>query len=302
MKIFLSWSRPRSRAVAEALNDWLKRVIQAVKPFYSPDIEKGAKWSNELDGALEGTRFGIICLTPDNLNSTWVHYEAGALSKTPDALIWTFLHGINHGDVPQPLGKFQHTLAEKEDVFKLLKSINKRLADVGGEPLDITVLNENFEMYWPKLEEKLKAAEDIGDSVEKPREEREILLEILDIVRNQQRTDRNMPDLAFDSSSRARSMETYQSIDIPPGVNISPEIAKRVRDEIMADYPSVNVSFIKVNDKAMINIYCAQWSSSSDLPKILGRIQEMIGISGLYARAIISRRTEAAYLNNPQSA
>jgi hypothetical protein len=56
MKIFLSWSKPRSRAVAEALNDWLKRVIQVVKPFYSPDIEKGAKWSNELDAALEGTR------------------------------------------------------------------------------------------------------------------------------------------------------------------------------------------------------------------------------------------------------
>jgi hypothetical protein len=67
MKIFLSWHGKRSRAIAEALNDWLRRVIQAVKPFYSPEIEKGAKWSSELDSALEGTRFGIICLTPDNL-------------------------------------------------------------------------------------------------------------------------------------------------------------------------------------------------------------------------------------------
>lgn len=193
MKIFLSWSGARSRAIAEALNDWLKRVIQAVKPFYSPEIEKGAKWSSELDAALEGTRFGIICLTPDNLNSTWIHYEAGALSKTPDALIWTFLHGLNPGDVPQPLGRYQHTVAIKEDVFRLLASINKRLADVGGEPIDGAVLNENFELYWPKFEEKLKAAEELRVNAaanlksEKPRDEREILLEILEVARRQER-------------------------------------------------------------------------------------------------------------------
>jgi hypothetical protein len=196
MKIFLSWSGSRSRAVAEALNEWLKRAIQAVKPFYSPEIEKGAKWSNELDAALEDTRFGIICLTPDNLNSIWIHYEAGALSKTAGALIWTFLHGINPGDVPPPLGKFQHTVAQKDDVLLLLRTINKRLADVNSEPLSDAILEENFNLRWPQLEKKLKEAEDKGEqkvkssksaAVEKPRDEREILLEILEIVRSQQR-------------------------------------------------------------------------------------------------------------------
>jgi DNA-binding CsgD family transcriptional regulator len=198
MKIFISWSGARSRAIAEALNDWLKRVIQAVKPFYSPEIEKGAKWSSEIDAALEGTRFGIICLTPDNLENRWIHYEAGALSKTPEVVIWTFLHGLNPGDVPQPLGRFQHTVAAKDDVLRLLGSINKRLADVGGEPIDNAVLSENFELYWPKLEEKLKQAEkdkvaqtqaEHGAVIEKPRDEREILLEILEMVRSQQRSD-----------------------------------------------------------------------------------------------------------------
>lgn len=189
MKIFLSWSGARSRAIAEALNDWLKRVIQAVKPFYSPEIEKGAKWSSELDAALEGTRFGIICLTPDNLNSTWIHYEAGALSKTPDALIWTFLHGINAGDVPQPLGKYQHTVAVKEDVFRLVSSINKRLADVGGESIDATILAENFELYWPQLEEKLIQAEkaEAQDTSDGKLTTEEMLIEMLESIRYQQR-------------------------------------------------------------------------------------------------------------------
>lgn len=189
MKIFLSWSGDRSRAVAEALNDWLKRVIQAVKPFYSPEIEKGAKWSSEVANALEGTRFGIICLTPDNLESRWIHYEAGALSKTPDAVIWTFLHGIEPGDVPQPLGQFMATEAHKSDVLKMLIAINKRLVDVGREPIDGTVLIENFEVYWPKLEERLRMAEEVGKPFmpELSRNEREILLEILELVRDKNR-------------------------------------------------------------------------------------------------------------------
>lgn len=195
MKIFISWSGKRSRAVAEALNEYLKRVIQAVKPFYSPDIEKGAKWGNEIDNALEGTKFGIICLTPDNLHSTWVHYEAGALSKTPDAKIWTFLHGLGYGDVPPPLGKFQHTVAEKDDVLKLLQSINARLADVGLEPLGEQFLEENFNLFWGLLEKQLKEAEKLSDNPqvtnnEEPtvqRGEREMLGEVLELMREQQR-------------------------------------------------------------------------------------------------------------------
>jgi len=284
MKIFLSWSKPRSRAVAEALNDWLKRVIQAVKPFYSPDIEKGAKWSNELDAALEGTRFGIICLTPDNLDSTWIHYEAGALSKTPDALIWTFLHGINHGDVPQPLGKFQHTVAEKEDVFKLLKSINSRLADVGGEPIDIAVLSENFEMYWPRLEEKLKTAEGLGVSIEKPREERAILLEILEIVRNQQRIDKHTLDLFFNPSAPQPGTEYYFRIPLPQRSSVSFEDVQQIRDEISASYPNTDVRVWQNDTRTHIEIYPADTSINSDMSKILGRIKQITGIDTLHFR------------------
>jgi DNA-binding NtrC family response regulator len=59
------------------------------------------------------------------------------------------------------------------------------------------LLGENFEVFWPKLEEKLKAAGEISGQTtdateriasEKPRDEREILLEILETTRNQQRS------------------------------------------------------------------------------------------------------------------
>lgn len=240
MKVFLSWHGPRSRAVAEALNDWLKRVIQAVKPFFSPEIEKGAKWSSEIDGALEGTRFGIVCLTPDNLDSPWIHYEAGALSKTKDALIWTFLHGLAQGDVPQPLGRFQHTLAQKGDTLRLLKTINGRLADVGGEPLSEQLLEENFELFWPQLEKRLQAVEKIplksttnklpeGD---RPRAERAILDEILELVRSQER--RLIDPRQGRSSSRRSTLKEKEEVK---GVEIlfhskSDESVKKTLDRL----------------------------------------------------------------------
>jgi hypothetical protein len=173
--------------VAEALNDWLPRVIQAVKPFLSSEIEKGVKWSNEVDLALEGSDFGIVCLTPENLDSTWIHYEVGALSKTRNAVIWTFLLSLKTSEIKEPLGKFQHTLAEKTDVLRLLRSINKKLVEVGGDSLRDRILEDQFEDSWPKLKIKLEEAVEILQSEFSNENEAAKIDQILEIMKKQQR-------------------------------------------------------------------------------------------------------------------
>src|SRR5437899_3787788 len=82
--VFISWSGARSRHVAETLREWLPTVLQATKPWISRDIDKGARGLSEIDRALKAMKVGIICLTPENLDARWIHYEAGALSKTFD--------------------------------------------------------------------------------------------------------------------------------------------------------------------------------------------------------------------------
>ncbi len=70
MKAFISWSGPRSKAVAEALHDWLKEAVQSVDPWISSeDIRKGKRWSIQLAQQLESTQVGVICLTPENLTA-----------------------------------------------------------------------------------------------------------------------------------------------------------------------------------------------------------------------------------------
>jgi len=70
MKVFICWSEERSRVVAETLRIWLKRVIQELKPFLSThDIRAGKRWIPEIAGELAETKFGILCLTAENLDS-----------------------------------------------------------------------------------------------------------------------------------------------------------------------------------------------------------------------------------------
>src|SRR6185312_4306381 len=109
MDIFISWSGKRSRAFAEALRDWLPMIINAARPFLSSsDIDKGARWSTEIASRLEKARAGIICLTPGNMQSEWILFEAGALSKTlADTYVCTLLIDMKPTDVKGPLSQFQ---------------------------------------------------------------------------------------------------------------------------------------------------------------------------------------------------
>lgn len=44
------------------------------------DIQPGKAWDVELGKALRECKVGIICLTPENLKSDWMLFEAGVLS------------------------------------------------------------------------------------------------------------------------------------------------------------------------------------------------------------------------------
>ena len=96
----------------------------------SEDIGKGQQWRTTLTGALAESQRGIICLTPDNFDKPWVLFESGVLTKALERLVlYTLL--VNSLDPRalsgSPLSQFQHTLLQKEDVLRLLESINSEL-------------------------------------------------------------------------------------------------------------------------------------------------------------------------------
>ena len=109
--VFISWSGARSKAAAVALNDWLPTIIQRARPWMSEeDIQKGSRGLADVSGALHTMKIGLICLTPENLNEPWILFEAGALSKTQDARVCTFLlGGLKKSSLKNPIAMFQAT-------------------------------------------------------------------------------------------------------------------------------------------------------------------------------------------------
>lgn len=182
--VFISWSGERSRWVAEALQDWLPKVIQTARPWMSDkDVKKGSRGLHEIAKALDGISVGISCLTPENLREPWILYEAGALSKTinDETRLCTYLcGGLEPHNIEPPLGMFQHTKAEKEDTGRLVLDINSALSH---DPVPESNLREIFEAMWPKLDEKLKSMPVAGEKAQVKRSTDEMLAEILDISR-----------------------------------------------------------------------------------------------------------------------
>jgi Ricin-type beta-trefoil lectin domain-like/TIR domain len=154
MKVFIGWSGPRSKEVAEALKDWLPDVIHSVVPFISSDIEKGKESVHVLRSELEKSNFGILCLTKDNCIKPWVLFEAGALSKVlENAAVCPYLIDMEPEDLPQPLWFFQAAKADEKGTQELIRSLNAASEIV----LSGQQIRRSFEKWWPDLEPRLKS-------------------------------------------------------------------------------------------------------------------------------------------------
>jgi len=180
MKVFVSWSGERSKAIANGLKHWLSDVFQGLHVWMSDhDIQAGARWSSELGVELEESKFGIVCLTPENLDSHWLSFEAGALSKAiKESRVAPYRFQLRASDVGPPLSQFQGVDANEEGTLKLVLSINDAL----GKLLpDEAKARRAFERWWPDLQAILEKIP--RTATQEIRSDRELLEEILEIVR-----------------------------------------------------------------------------------------------------------------------
>lgn len=202
MKVFLSWSGDLSHKTAIIFRDWLPAVIQSIVPYVSSeDIDKGARWSTDIAKELDNSTFGILCVTKENVHAPWLTFEAGALSKTMEkAAVSPFLFDIKRSEVSGPILQFQSTIFDKEDIKKLVYSLNR---SCGIETLTDERLEKAFAVWYPTLETQLNDLLNNEPSISFEKEKNasidsssEILEEILDLTRNNQKLLRN-PDSEF---------------------------------------------------------------------------------------------------------
>lgn len=183
--IFVSWSGDKSKAIAEVLKEYLEACFQKVEVFFSKDIPSGRKFLDEIGQTLEAAVAAVVVVTPDNANSQWLNFEAGAIgnAKGPGGknkkVICLLVGYKSEGDYAGPLSQFQNVLLDDAGMSDLIVSL---AADVG---VDTTRFASLFKNEW---ESRKTAFEELRDqtshSGKTRRSDREYLEEILTLTRH----------------------------------------------------------------------------------------------------------------------
>lgn len=211
MKLFISWSKETSHAVALALHEWLPMAVPSVLPWVSSeDIAKGTRGRDAIVKELAGTGQGVICLTRQNVKEPWLNFEAGALSNhAVEPRVRTVLFDLKPRDVVGPLSDFQHTdLNDKGDVLKLVHSIN----ETSEQQLSERQLTTYFDRFWGDLVTELgkireaKSTLPVGDDGAPARNRDQLLEEVLERVRTIERYQRDLAQRVDFVGSRVEYM------------------------------------------------------------------------------------------------
>lgn len=181
MKVFISWSGERSKALAVALKDWIPLILQYAKPWVSEkDISAGERWAQSVAGELESSNFGILCITPENISSEWILFEAGALSKSMlDAKVVPLLFGLELSDLSGPLSQFQALKVDQQGVMDVVKGINSVSETKASE----ATINQLVPALWAQLQQKVDDIPGKAPSGKHTRPQGEILEELVSQVR-----------------------------------------------------------------------------------------------------------------------
>lgn len=187
MKIFVSWAGEYSKGVAHVLREYLPTMLQGLNVFMSQhDIDSGSRWAQRISVELEGSNFGLLCLTPNNLESKWLLFEAGALTKHIDGKACGLLcGGLTPKEVDGPLSQFQHRVLDFENFKILLHDLNKCVP----QSLEKSQIDKIHLKWWPDIESEVAKlpSEQPRSTPRRGREIPEILEELVERVRGLER-------------------------------------------------------------------------------------------------------------------
>jgi hypothetical protein len=203
MKVFIGWSGERSQALAQALRDWLPLVLHYVEPWLSEaDVAAGERWAQAVATELEASNFGIICITPENVGSPWVLFEAGALAKSMQgARVIPLLFNLEFSDITGPLAQFQAKKVGKNGLAEVIQSINQTTAD---QSIPEDRARQLFSALWPEFEKQLATISDEAPTEKHMRPNHEILEELVTGVRGLDSRFRDLEGLVYEDSPRSR--------------------------------------------------------------------------------------------------
>lgn len=240
MRVFISWSGTRSKETARLLHWFLPQVLNDVDPWMSDeDLNVGNQWGNEIVQQLNESSFGIICVTPGNVNRPWLNFEAGAISKSVgDELsrVAPFLIGmVSKNELTGPLSRYQAIQPNHDDVWKLIQALNSSLS----RPRTIAAAQESLDVWWPKFYEKYQIVESSKPASHiRERTDSAKIDEMLEIVRGLSRS----RDLGVAHAGVVEATSTYLDAPRKSSLSILSEIRQLIPRDASLSFEGRNIS------------------------------------------------------------
>lgn len=219
--VFIGWSGEKAKAAAEALRDFLRKVIQSSDPWVSSqDIPSGSVWDSELHRTLESAVYGISCVTAENVTKPWVNYEAGAMAQKLRGCYCPYLiDAPKNALAPTPLTRLQAREANKDETKQLVQDVCKVLSSEFGR------VAPTFDLLWPDFETALNNIRASSAQQTKQRTDREVLDEVLNLA---QRTNKLATELANRHGSLGRRIANTRIDDSARRDDLAREIVEEL--------------------------------------------------------------------------
>jgi hypothetical protein len=206
MGVFICWSGvgSRSHQLARILSERIPEILQNADVFLSEhDIGPGQPWMEELRKALKENRFGILCVTPENQNNLWIHFEAGSLWKGDESTrVCPLLFKTTRAEITGPLAQLQSIEFERSEFFRLMSEVNGQL---GEKRISESLLQKCFDRVWDDLEEDASKIKQSSTALPAKREAESMIEEILELVRSLVR--------GFDDEKNSKAEALRKAID-----------------------------------------------------------------------------------------
>ena len=164
MQVFISWSQPTSRQIAEILKDELYSFFNEKIEFWfsSTDISAGDVAINSIIDSLQKSDIIITCLDSSNFNKTWIYFETGVIfgrnyNKEKHVVFPIIFDDISFDDFKgTPFTYFQLKIFNKDNLKKILEEINDLYKIQNGDyARNLNTFQTRFKETWNKLNKQI---------------------------------------------------------------------------------------------------------------------------------------------------
>lgn len=165
--VFISFSKRETTKVAEVITGIINSIYPKnktnVEVFFSPEKIKAGGFRGQILDAMRNAKFAISVLSPENKESPWLMYEAGALSLAVEqngGHLMPYLFCRHGSEVESTIEDLQYAQYQRDDednqdqLVSLMENLNSSLSK--ENQVDLMEIEKKINKSWNSIDKKFE--------------------------------------------------------------------------------------------------------------------------------------------------